>query len=52
VQVEANNNRGRSWWARFGLWLLHEIKIVWLFTLYFGICFALMMLLKRLALAQ
>jgi hypothetical protein len=52
VQVEANNNRGRSWWAKFGLWLLHEIKVVWLFTLYFGICFTLMMLLKRLALAQ
>jgi hypothetical protein len=52
VQDESTNNRRRSWWARFGLWLLHEIKIVWLFTLYFAIAFSLLMLLKRLTLAQ
>ena len=51
--ADDSKNRGRrSWWARFGLWLLHEIKVVWLFTVYFGLCFALLMLLKRLVLAQ
>ena len=52
MQDESNNNRRRSWWARFGLWLLHEIKVVWLFTVYFAIAFTLLMLLKRLTLAQ
>src|SRR5436190_1268972 len=49
---DESSNIQRSIWARFGLWLLHEIKIVWLFTLYFGISFALLLVLKRLVLAQ
>jgi hypothetical protein len=48
----SKNGERRSWWAKFGLWLLHEIKVVWLFTVYFGLCFALLMLLKRLVLSQ
>jgi len=32
--------------------LPHEIKLVGLITLYFAFCFAVLMLLKRLALAQ
>ena len=49
---DSKNDKRRGLWARFGLWLLHEIKVVWLFTLYFGISFTLLMLLKRLTLAQ
>ena len=52
MRDDSKSGERRSPWARFGLWLLHEIKVVWLFTVYFAIAFTLLMLLKRLTLAQ